>query len=252
LNADKVSFFDYPLYQLPSHKQQIIEILNRNNATTIIAHPKFVNGHNFRDMGMLVNYSLIEVLNHYRISDAYWDVALSAGHPVYVNGSDDTHDIHREATFQRWTMVYSKSREVNDILEAMTTGLAYGVDAPTREQDLYLIKSRSTEKGFVHYFNNPAKLIQVIGQDGKVLKEAKNINQISYELTANDTYARVFAKGDISDLYLNPVFKYSGNEVPTNFSDDLSVNQLLTWLWRLGNFIFILAVLWLWRKIIKW
>jgi len=252
LNADKVSFLDYPLFQLPSHKQHILEILNKNGATPIIAHPKFVNGHTFHDLSLLVNYSLIEVLNHYRISDEYWDAALSAGHPVFVNGSDDTHGIHREATFERWTMVFSPDKEVDSILDAMTSGKAYGVDSKPREQDIFFIKSEVIENGFRHHFDVAAPLIKVIGQGGKLLKEIKDSSFIEYTFQPEDTYARVFVDGIKSDLYINPVLRYDGKSVPSNYVDNLSINQAMTWLFRLAAALVVLLALFLLLKVLRW
>ena len=56
LNSNQVSYFDYPLYQMTSHKQKIIENLKSNNAIVCMAHPKFAGGRTFEDMEYLVNY----------------------------------------------------------------------------------------------------------------------------------------------------------------------------------------------------
>jgi hypothetical protein len=251
LNARRVSYLDFPLFQLPSHKQQILELLNANGATPIIAHPEFLHGHSLYDLKYLVNYSLLEVLNHYRISDKSWDVALSAGHPVYVNASDDTHDMVKELTFQRFTMVFSPEKSVAAVLSAMTTGAAYGVDAWAGQQSLFLVGSRAIANGFVHYFQEPAGRITVIGQDGKVLQQTLDADSVRYQFSPTDTYARVFAEGKTSALYLNPVFRYAGSAVPTNYTAALRVNYFKTWLFRIAVFLVFCGILWRWIIIIK-
>ncbi|MBL4861695.1 MAG: hypothetical protein JKY09_01590, partial [Crocinitomicaceae bacterium] len=79
INGDKVSYFDYPLFQLTSHKQKVIHNIKANGAMVAMAHPKFGGGRTFSDMRYLTGYAFTEVLNHYRVSDEYWDEALSAG-----------------------------------------------------------------------------------------------------------------------------------------------------------------------------
>ncbi|PSR11183.1 MAG: hypothetical protein DA408_02590 [Bacteroidetes bacterium] len=251
LNAARVSYLDFPLFQLPSHKQHILELLNDNGATPIIAHPEFLHGHSLYDLKHLVNYSLLEVLNHYRISDKSWDVALSAGHPVYVNASDDTHDLVKELTFQRFTMVFSPEKSVDAVLSAMTTGAAYGVDAWAGQQSLFLVRSREIANGFVHYFQEPAGRITVIGQDGKVLQQTLNADSVRYQFSPTDTYARVFAEGKTSALYLNPVFRYAGAAVPTNYAPALRVNYFKTGIFRIAVFLVCGGILWRWTLIIK-
>ncbi|CAN0249729.1 unnamed protein product, partial [Chrysoparadoxa australica] len=127
IGVDEVSKFDYPLIQSSSHQQKIIENIKAKNGFVTMAHPKFGGGRDFDNMRDLTYYEFTEVLNHYRISDEYWDAALSAGRLTSIMGNDDTHDIINEPTFRIWNVIHSEVRHADSILAAMRLGKNYGV-----------------------------------------------------------------------------------------------------------------------------
>ncbi|MBI4649511.1 MAG: hypothetical protein HY738_23655, partial [Bacteroidia bacterium] len=93
IGANKVCWFDYPLFQTKHNKQFIINLL-RDNDLVALAHPAFVPySYSTNDMKYLCNYDCIEAMNHLKYSFSHWDSALSAGHPVFLLSDDDEHDI---------------------------------------------------------------------------------------------------------------------------------------------------------------
>lgn len=247
IDADKLSYFDFPLWQNTSQKQQIINDVRNNNGLVTIAHPKFVNGHTLEDMAQLTNYQFVEVLNHYRISDEYWDAALTAGRLVYGIGNDDTHDINNEPTFRMWTEVFADTPTKDGILDALVKGKSYMVHAPDSENNLKLhsivihndtvsvvawgpvldIKVYSENHKLVDSTYFPKERLKMMDRLPEYLCEFKFIFKRDYP------YVRIVINGLNSTIYLNPIVrsvngKTSGVErlVP-------EINALHTWFYRL-------------------
>lgn len=252
INPDGVSFFDYPLFQLTSHKQKVIEKLKEKNAIVSMAHPKFGGGRTFADMRSLVHYDFTEVLNHYRVSDEYWDQALSAGRLTYVMGNDDTHDIRKEPTFRIWNIIYSNVRNTDSILNHMKAGQNYGVNSRNEICDNKLVSClMKDDKTFEVKFSDTVNKIEFVGQDGIIKHVIDNVTGGSYSFKDDDTYIRVVARNTNSDLYMNPLMRFDGKTVPLNSTFLPEPTFLLTWLFRLVLLSFMLFLLILMRKLIK-
>lgn len=252
INVDKVSYFDYPLFQSTSHKQKIINNIRSNNGIVAMAHPKFGGGKTFEDMELLVNYNFMEVLNHYRISDEYWDKALSAGKLVWVMGNDDTHDLVKEPTFKIWNIIHSEHRNKDSILNSMERGQNYAVLSKNGKCDNSLIgvELLSPTEFFVK-LENTADSIQFIGQDGKKMHTAYNASSATYKFKNSDTYIRTVAFNNNSALYLNPLFKYNGKDNPYVGNKTAEINYLYTWIVRLLFIALAISLVLLIRKVIK-
>jgi len=252
INPDEVSYFDYPLFQLTSHKQKVIEKLKEKNAVVAMAHPKFGGGRTFGDMRNLVHYDFTEVLNHYRISDEYWDQALSAGRLTYVMGNDDTHDIRNEPTFRIWNIIYSNVRNSDSILNHMKAGQNYGINSRNEICDNKLVSCLMTgDETFEVKFAEIANKLEFVGQNGEIKQVVDNVNKASYKFDEDDTYIRVVARNTNSDLYMNPLVRFDGKTVPLNSMFKPEANFILTWLFRLIIIGFMIFLLILMRKIIK-
>lgn len=252
INSPKVSYFDYPLYQLTSHKQKIIENIKENGAIVSMAHPKFAGGRSFEDMRHLVGYEFTEVLNHYRISDEYWDQALSAGRLTWIMGDDDTHDILKEPTFRIWNIIYSNYRQPDSIMNAMKMGMNYGIASLNQECDNDLVSCQLENENTINiHFTNKADSILITGQNGKVLKTVYDSDSINYQFQKNDTYARAVAYNVNSDLYMNPILRYDGVKVPLNVNVKAEPSFIKTWIFRILAVLFSLSMLLLFRKIIR-
>lgn len=274
IDADKPSYFDFPLWQNTSQKQQIINDVRNNNGLVAIAHPKFVNGHTLEDMAQLTNYQFVEVLNHYRISDEYWDAALTAGRLVYGIGNDDTHDINNEPTFRMWTEVFADSPTKYGILEAMVKGKSYMVHAFEGECDLKLdsFKTAKYDYGYLNTISvsGPVKTIECwypSHQMDTVYNSVWQTNQVSEEKNTVDNkdhihflkampkekaYVRYVVKSDKCAIYLNPIVRSVNGKTGGVERLVPELNALHTWFYRLcvlliEGFIVIL-LLYIWRK----
>lgn len=252
IDVDKVSYFDYPLFQSTSHKQKVINNIRANNGIVAMAHPKFGGGKTFEDMELLVNYNFMEVLNHYRISDEYWDKALSAGRLVWVMGNDDTHDLVKEPSFKIWNIIHSEYRNKDSILNEMKRGKNYAVLSKNGKCDNALlgVELVSPSEFFVK-LENTADSIQFIGQDGKIVHTAFNASSVSYKFSNADTYVRVVTFNENSSLYLNPLFKYNGKEIPYVGNKTAETQHLATWMVRLLFIIIAISLLLLMRRVIR-
>lgn len=245
IDVTKPSYFDFPLWQNTSQKQQIINDIRNNNGLVAIAHPKFVNGHTLEDMGQLTNYQFVEVLNHYRISDEYWDAALTAGRLVYGIGNDDTHDINNEPTFRMWTEIFADTPTKDGILDAMVKGKNYAVHAFEGKGDGVLSDIKTLGDTIEYMFSEKIDSVEVWGPNHTLLikqrltmagLEDDSITVLKYGkyiLPKNIGYARIVGKSSECALYLNPIVrsvngKTSGVErlVP-------ELNALHTWFYRL-------------------
>ena len=250
INSPDVSYFDYPLYQLTSHKQKIIENIKANNALVAMAHPKFAGGRSFSDMQHLVGYHFTEVLNHYRISDKYWDEALSAGRLTWVMGNDDTHDIVNEATFRIWNIIHSEERHPDSIMQSMTRGLNYGISSENELCDNLLESCQLTESTIDICFTTKADSILMFGQNGKIVNRVFNTDEISYDFKSSDSYVRTVAYNRNSHLYMNPVIRMEGSIVPLNANIEAEENLIKTWLFRIAAVLFSLTLLFLLKRIL--
>lgn len=256
IDARKPSYFDYPLFQNTSQKQQIINDIRNNGGLVAIAHPMFVNGHTLEDMAQLTNYQFVEVLNHYRVSDEYWDAALTAGRLVYGIGNDDTHDINNEPTFRMWTEVYADTATKEGVLDALVKGKSYAVHAYEGECDITfdeIIVKGDTVAGA---FKGPIILLEAWGRDHKLITSFDfngNHLGVSFEniLSKTEPYIRYVVKSDKCALYFNPIVR-SVNGKTSGVEKQLpSIKLPATWFYRMCVFVVevlvLLAFLYIWR-----
>ena len=251
INSPKVSYFDYPLYQLTSHKQKIIENLKENGAMISMAHPKFAGGRSFSDMQHLVGYEFTEVLNHYRVSEEHWDAALSAGRLTWIMGDDDTHDLINEPSFRIWNIIYSEARNPDSLMQSMKRGQNYAIWSHNGLCDNLLNECLVENKTLSICLNAKADSILLKGQNGKVVKRVKNTDEIIYNFSPEDTYVRMVAYNQNSHLYLNPILKTDGKNVPLNATIRPEANFVKTWLFRIVTFFVSLSLLFLIKRIWK-
>lgn len=250
IDARKPSYFDYPLFQNTSQKQQIINDIRNNGGLVAIAHPMFVNGHTLEDMAQLTNYQFVEVLNHYRVSDEYWDAALTAGRLVYGIGNDDTHDINNEPTFRMWTEVFADTATKEGVLDALVKGKSYAVHAYEGNADI------SLDSIFV---KGDTVFYAIAGSVDSVLAFGAGHKQIAgqkaakgYFLLPNHSpYMRLVAKSKNCALYFNPIVR-SVNGKTSGVERRLpSIKLPATWFYRMCVFVVevlvLLAFLYIWK-----
>lgn len=244
IGTEKINWIDYPIFQNKHHKQHILNILRRNNAIVAIAHPSLRDGYSPEDMRVLTNYDLIEVLNELKSSVGHWDAALSAGHAAYILSNDDAHDIYDPTEVGRkCTFINSHSLKAGEVLSALKSGNAYGVDVGMKEGADFVQRAEDHKHiprlDYVMVKNDTlsvkvsrrAKLVTFIGQHGIIKATASDTSGAAYAIMPSDTYIRTeITFYDNTKFYLNPVFRYSGKAPAT--PDAPTVNQVKTWVQR--------------------
>ena len=228
----KICYSDFPLWQFTSAKQFIINKLSANAKAVVLPHPLVKKGYSDDDLKKLSGYNLIEVLNHSVNSSEKWDVALSAGKPVWIIGDDDTHNIlDTFQTFTNWTMIDCHQHNKDSLVNNLVDGNAYGVSGKNAINDNTLL---SVKAEGIHIFLqvlNNADSIQLIGQNGTIKQVVFNTNKISYRFLNNDTYIRAVVYNRQSKMYLNPVIRYDGKSKPQNILT-ATINPFDTILYR--------------------
>jgi hypothetical protein len=268
INSRNVSWLDYPFWQSCSHKQNIINRLVEDNDIVAIAHPGLKNGYPASDFKYLSGYNLIEVFNHIKYSVAQWDSALSSGHPAFVLSDDDSHDISNpHLVGQNCTFIKSSAKSHSEVVVALKSGKAYGAEIYMAEEDGYPEKiAYSSDMPYLQFARiegdtlivqvsqNP-KSIRFIGQNGVIKSTITGTSKASYLIRNDDTYIRaeiLFPNkwgGDGTRFFLNPVFRYSGNN-PVKMPD-VSIDTAGTLMNRgiaIASLIVILFNIWFFLK----
>jgi len=217
IGARRVSFYDLVPYQSLDNKQYVIELLGKTAELICINHPSIRNGYREAELKKLTGYQLVEVLNRGRSFEGRWDVALSAGHPVWALGNDDSHDIARPwETGSSWTMINSPTNRADDIYAALRAGRSYIVRGEGAINKYYLTRSEVRGDSLHLSFSGKPKEIRLIGQDGRQLRSWKDTSDAVYELQESDSYVRAAAYYGDFDILLNPVLRYDGKGTPQN------------------------------------
>jgi hypothetical protein len=241
IGSERVAWFDLSLPLLTSHKQAILHNMYQHTPVIALAHPKLNNGHSPGDLERLTGYHLFEVLNHYKNSADYWDIALSAGKPVWLLSSDDSHNIYgKTETGANWTMIKSPDTSRETVLRALRAGSAYGVAGLGGINDNALESVDIAENTVSIGFVQSADSILLIGQHGKTRAKVYDSANISYTFKTDDTYIRAVAYNPKTTMYLNPVIRYDGEGIPAN-TFAASVSPLQTNFLRAG-IIFVYSV----------
>ncbi len=72
----------------------------------------------------------------------------------------------------------------------------------------------------------------------------------SYAFRPDDSYIRVVAKNKNSNIYLNPLVRYSGNNLLHVADIKADENFLLTWINRIFMYALILILLYGWKNLL--
>jgi hypothetical protein len=245
INPKEILYFDFPLFQNTSQKQQIINKLKEKGALVSINHPKFMNGHTFEDLKLLTGYHFIEVLNHYRVSDKYWDKALSAGKLSWILGNDDVHDLSGKWNhFVMWNMI-KRGKNKNEVLANLIEGKSYGMRGSLAQTFNQLKSCEILNDTLKIIFKNYCDSIILIGQDGSNIHSTINTNSISLPAKSIESYVRCKAGAEYKTIFLNPIIRYDGVNIPYNYKTESEINWLQTWLYRIILILINLALLWL-------
>ncbi len=250
IGARTVLWLDYSLFQDMNHKQYILNCLHDQNEMVAIAHPDWEGGYSLNDMKYLSNYQLIEVLDNNWRSVPQWDAALSSGHPAFIIGDDDAHDIHNPYQIGRCcTFINSPTLCSVDIINAVKKGNAFGADVYMSNGETFDQKAKRArmipvlQSAEVHNDTLRIKVSKTaikfvfIGQNGKIKKMVRFTDQAWYKIKPEDTYIRTQIMffnhygGPGTVFYMNPVFRYNGVQ-PVN-EIRAEINYPRTWILRL-------------------
>lgn len=213
----KVCYTDFPLFQSASTKQFIINKLSASAKAVALPHPMVKDGYSDNDLKKLSGYNLIEVLNHAGNAACKWDVALSAGKPVWIIGDDDTHDVFDTSeTFHNWTMIDCNQQNKDSLVENLINGNAYAVNGNDAVNDNKLINLKANCMHVSMQLQNNADSIQLVGQNGIKRKTFFNTNKADYTFLNNDTYIRAVVYNKATTMFLNPVIRFDGKTKPQN------------------------------------
>ena len=254
LGAEKVWFFDFPIFQCTHSKQFVIDRLRPQCKVLAIAHPALRNAYDACDMEQLSGYDLVEALNHIKFSLPQWDAALSAGRPVYIIANDDNHDIRKVYDYGRLaTVVSSGTNQQNQILESLQQGKAYGLEIYTPDGETHELKverfrdlphlNQCAMQGDTVLLASSQTIhhIKVMHQNGEVFLDStitQGAEQISFSIANAVSYARIEVEaGKKHLLYLNPIMKTSTGKKP--FVQMAQVNPGKTTKRRILGFAFI-------------
>lgn len=230
INPQKVSYFDFPLLQTVHHQQTIINKVTNNKTLIAIAHPDFGMSRSLSDFKKLSNYQLTEVLNHYRNSERYWDKALSSGKLSWIVGNDDIHDPKEEEACKIYNVIFADKYNSTSTLDAMRQGKHYSIKTMYGFSENELQNCRIIGENTIRItLTNKADTLLFIGQNGEVRKSLRSTSFANYTMSKNDTYIRVKAINQHSQLFLNPIIRCNNKHLnPLLIQEKVKTNIFFT------------------------
>ncbi len=215
IGANSVTWLDFLFGQNIHHKQTMLDHLQPTMDVLTIAHPKFRGSFDPEDFLKLSGYDCIEVLNHYRISDIQWDSALSAGHPAWIVGDDDTHNATADGeTGVCWTMIHAPGNaERIKMTSSLKHGRAFGMTGKRGLVEFYPTHYDIIGDSILHIrLSDTARIIELIGQGGTIIGKDSLVPEVKYQLKTTDRYIRAKIHGDSSIMWMNPVMRWDGKQ----------------------------------------
>jgi hypothetical protein len=230
INTPDVSYFDFPLWQNRSQKQQIIKEIVQSGGMVAIAHPNVRNGH--ADLSDMRGYQFTEVLSHYANALNIWDRALLSGNLSWLLANDDTHDI----TKQKIGSFYNLLSEKNDPIETLKSGTYLGVKTLERSLDFNLEYLRIS-KGTLRFKFSPNVTQVAIIIDGK---KAKLTSEYEGTIHLNGVrhYIRLEAENASAQVFTNPIIRTTHKNQLDRYSVTQAINFTKTFIYR--SFILLL------------
>jgi 1-acyl-sn-glycerol-3-phosphate acyltransferase len=260
IGATSVLWFDFPFWSSVHHEQYLIDRLHEHADLVAIAHPGLRHGHTTGSLAQLAGYDLLEVLNHFQApAERSWDTALSAGRPVWLLASDDSHDIGGAGeTGGNFTRILAPDTSRRAIVQALREGRAYGIRARDHAGTLHLEHLTMHGDTLRLRVSGRVAAVRIVGQGGRtVVRWARATNgqgsaahrwrDTTVVLLAvarpSDGYLRVVADGEHESLFSNPVVRWDGHALPSGLA---TINRPRTVIqqtaWRMA---FVWLVIWL-------
>lgn len=245
IGAQRVEWLDFLLWTWINQKQFVLNQVASTSALVAINHPG--TAYSEGDLRKLTGYHLMEVINGPFGFEDLWDAALSSGHPVWALANDDIHDLTNVRRLAiAWNMIDAPSAEVPDIIAALRAGRAYAVSLVGEKADAALASVHVKESSLTVSSTGVPATYVFIGQNGAVRQTFDQVMQATYAIGPTDTYIRTVIRTPNMVMYLNPVLRYDGANLPAPAA---IVNEPLTWLSH--GFVVVLGIavpLSLWRR----
>jgi len=254
INAESAAAFDYPLFQLTSHKQHMINSLKTEHNLIALAHPSWKNSYSFSDLDVLQNYDLMEILSVNANSVKSWDHALSSGHMVWAIGNDDAHDNEEASCGLAWNMINVTEKNQEHVVDALKAGRTYATRGWMGQEMNSLEKIAVSDEGvYTIQLKQQADSITLRSDHGKIVATAVNTDQLTYRIQPENTYIRaeVFETEEwntYTKMYFNPVIRTVDGNI------DYSIIEMeISWVKTIMYFFLLLTVhLVLLRIVLKW
>jgi hypothetical protein len=220
IGAYDVNWIEFPLIQSIHQKQFMNNILKDDCEVLTLAHPMLLNAYSKEDISKLTDYDCLEVFNNFRSSEKLWDVALSSGKKVWIMANDDTHDINSsEGAGNYWNMILSNDCSSNSIINSIKTGAHFAASGKNG------VVENSIKRVVVENNRLEVKLTEdaeafIFISDNSYVKKIVNekTSCAFYDIQPEDTYVRVEVHNKNSRMYLNPVFRYTGEIIEQHAS----------------------------------
>ncbi len=259
LNAKKISWLDFPFPQTLSNEQFVVDQLKKDPRTIIsIVHPLYRNAYSYANLKYLGNYELLEIANHDRLFQSYYDTILSEGHPVFLIADDDAHEMDNIKEICSSFNLINTDLVRDSVLKSIRTGRSVGVKfnissfKTNQEKKAALLKlpgiSSITFKNdsLSVRLSKAVRTIKFIGQYGREKMRLENCSTGTYFFSASDTYIRTEIEGYDGTIYfLNPFFRYNGISMPEYVPKR---NILKTWVCRSSAILLLVFSIILWKR----
>ena len=233
INAKKVVYLDYPLFQSLSQKQHIINRLQSNSSFVVLNHATLLNGYRSAELKQLSNFNALEIFSFYTNSTALWDSILSSNFCAWGIANDDCHTLNDQGKFGLcWNNIFAPQPDSSGVLNALKTG-AYTFAKGWVGKNLNKLIALQISNDSIHLSTLlPAEKLVAITTNGRVVVTEKNVKNLSIRLDPNERYYRFEIYNQHFKLFTNPIYKGTQELVmgpPKNFTP----NTILTYLWRL-------------------
>ncbi len=213
IGAPGVLWFDYLFGQNLHQMQHVIDLLRDQGAFVIANHPNKSQGYSEEDLGLLSGVRGVEIRSRFAKAVEYWDAALTAGKPLWGFCSDDSHDLSRPWHIASgWVEIDVTEPTPDAVRDALELGRFTSIWAKSRGAPNGL-RSLVIEGDVLKLsLVRKADWIRVVRNDGAISEIVRAKHELEIPLHPEDTYVRIHVNTANTDLFLNPVFRYSGED----------------------------------------
>lgn len=228
IGATRVNWFDYPIGASARQKQNVIDELRRGSELLVLNHLSKANSYSIADFSQLSGYDAIEVASKYGISSDYWDVALSAGRPIWGMASDDGHmQLSRRSHLGIGAVViHSATRTPEAALRALREGRFHSLYMRGNESAIALLGCEIEDGELVVRIGEKADSIRFLSEHGELRREVRGSDEARYRLSERDPYVRVEVQARGVQMFLNPLLRWDGVSLPAPRAE---LRALPTW-----------------------